>query len=376
VLSLKTESAWNGVCPTTCETEPSIHGRATHFSSSRPPQRGAAQVCCRPRTLPKTLKTRFCCGPDQKLTWFLKGRRYQRLLLTFGLGVLAALYVLFHRWANPGTSSDLMQVWIAARAWLHGDNPYTAVRAWQQWPYPLLYPFPAVLILTPLTVLPAAVADSMFIGASTSLLAWAITREQVLSPNLVVFVSAPFLYAIALVQWSPLLTGAALTPLLGFLLVCKPTIGLALFCAFPRWKTGIGSGLLLALSVSVWPHWINEWRSAIAEAPNAIAPVTLWGGPLMLLVLIRWRRPESRLLAALACIPHTTLAYEAVPLFLVPRTWAETWIVWGGTYESQLAWVRASGYWLMLCAYLPCVALVLRRPNVAPDAENVRVTPA
>ena len=55
------------------------------------------------------------------------------------------------------------------------------------------------------------------------------------------------------------------------------------------------------------------------------APVTYVtaGGPLILLALLRWRRPEARLLVALGCIPHTTMLYEALPLFLVARRWQE-----------------------------------------------------
>ena len=67
----------------------------------------------------------------------------------------------------------------------------------------------------------------------------------------------------------------------------------------------------------------------------------------------------------------------ALPLFLIPRTWAEAWVLWAGTflalvghasggpYASQVAWVRAAGVWLVLCAYLPCLVMILRRPNVA-----------
>jgi hypothetical protein len=110
-------------------------------------------------------------------------------------------------------------------------------------------------------------------------------------------------YAIMLVQWS-LLTGAALIPRAGFLLVCKPTIGLALFAVFPRWKTALAIALLLGSSVLIWPRWIIDWRTALAGAPNAIAPVTLWSA---LSCCSRYSSggAPSRLLAALACVPHT-----------------------------------------------------------------------
>jgi hypothetical protein len=49
-------------------------------------------------------------------------------------------------------------------------------------------------------------------------------------------VSLPALMTLQTSQWSLLLTGAALVPAVGFLLVAKPTIGLALFAAFPHWN--------------------------------------------------------------------------------------------------------------------------------------------
>jgi hypothetical protein len=308
--------------------------------------------------------------------------RQQRIALVAALGFTAGIYLAWHRWRLAEQPSDLMQVWVAARAWLHGQNPYREVRAWGLWPFPLLYPFPAILALTPLAPLPAWLADAIFVALSTALLAWGLTRHRLVSPQLLVFASPPFLYAMVFVQWSPLLTGAALVPWAGFLLACKPTIGLALFAAFPRWRTVASAGALIVISVVIWPGWINEWRQALASAPNAIAPLALLGGPLMLLALLKWRRPEARLLAVLACVPHTTLLYEAVPLFLVPETWPEAWVLWGGTflalmghqwtgpYASQFAWVHAGGLWLLVCAYLPCLVIILRRPNVAPTAAS------
>ena len=311
----------------------------------------------------------------------LPGRRFIRV---FTAGFAAGSLLIWRRWGYPEKSSDFVQILIAARAWLAGQDPYAAVQAWGGWPYPLLYPFPAVLVAAPLAVVPNWVAEGLFIALSTALLAWGATREEVVSPRLVMFVSPPFLHALAFVQWSPLLTGAALVPWAGFLLVCKPTVGLALFAGFPGWRMIVGATALLVSSVLAWPGWIAEWRHALADAPNAIAPITLCGGPLILLVLIKWRRSESRLVAALACVPHTTLMYEALPLFLVPRTWLEAGILWCGTfvalvghasagpYPSQAAWVRAAGVWLVFCAYLPCLIMILRRSNVTSDLFKQR----
>ena len=68
---------------------------------------------------------------------------------------------------------------------------------------------------------------------------------------------------------------------------------------------------------------ITPWLPNLREAPNAISALTLRGGALVLLALLKWRRPEARLLAATACVPHTLLPDETLPLFLVPQTWLE-----------------------------------------------------
>ena len=313
----------------------------------------------------------------------------QRLALVCTIVLFAGLYVVRLRLPHPEQLSDLQQVLVGTRAWMAGENPYEAVRTWGAWPYPLLYPFTAVITAAPLAILPTWLAEALFTGLGAGLLGWGLTRNADDAPKLLVFASAPFLHALVLNQWSPLLVGAALTPWLGFLLLCKPNIGLALFAALPSIAAAATSAALAALSLFLWPHWMFEWRAALRNAPNAISPIALPGGLLLLLAAFRWRRAEGRLLLALSIVPQTTLAYEALPLFLIPRTWTDAWIVWGGTtlalvghsltgpYADQLAWVRAGGLWLLYCAYLPCLVVVLRGdvPAVRSN-DRVQVIPA
>jgi hypothetical protein len=305
----------------------------------------------------------------------LSRQRYAFVAVT---GLVTALYVVHLRLPHPERLSDLAQVLVGARAWLHGGNPYQAVQAWAAWPFPLLYPFTAVIAAAPLTVFPTWAAEALFAGCSTALLAWGLTHDPRDYPKLLVFTSAPFIHGVVLNQWSPLLAGAVLVPWAGFVLACKPNIGLALLIAFPRFATAASAAALAALSFLLWPGWAADWRTALAGAPNAVSVIGLPGGVLLLLAAIRWRRPEARLLLAMSVVPHTTLPYEALPLFLIPRTWTEAWVLWAGSaaallgqsvtgpYASQMAWVRAGGAWLLCCAYLPCLVFVLRR-SAPPD---------
>jgi hypothetical protein len=100
------------------------------------------------------------------------------------------------------------------------------------------------------------------------------------------------------------------------------------------------------------------------------------GGPLTLLALLRWRRSEARLLAALACVPQSTVMYEGLYFLLFPRTirgvMVFTLVSWAGAaLQGRIAAAAAStpalqwyvGNVLVVLFYLPALVMVLRRPN-------------
>jgi hypothetical protein len=104
----------------------------------------------------------------------------------------------------------------------------------------------------------------------------------------------------------------------------------------------------------------------------------------MLAALLRWRRPEGRLLAALCCLPHVTTLYETLPLFLVPSNRHQAYLLLGLSYVAAVwqAWLvptgslleQVVGRWpvLLVCLYLPAVVMVLLRPNEAPGPTSLR----
>jgi hypothetical protein len=304
--------------------------------------------------------------------------RTRRIAVTLCAAVTGAT-LAWLVWSRPQPQrSDLAQVWAGARAVVEHRNPYQDVgpgRAFD-WPYPLLYPLTALLALVPLAPLSLRWVDPIFVGLGFGVYAWAVTASNLRAPALVGLVSLGALMALQISQWSLLLTGAALVPWLGFLLVAKPTIGLALFAGAPRVKTAIGCAAFLLLSVLVWPGWIGQWRATFASAPHIVAPIVRPAGPLVLLALLKWRRAEARLLVALACVPHTTVPYETVPLFLIPNSWWQGASLWTlgilayvaqyamGPYASQNDYWESGAKWIVALMYLPCLAMVLSRPNV------------
>jgi hypothetical protein len=300
-----------------------------------------------------------------------------RVLLAVAAASVSAVGA-FYLQALHTHPSDFELVWNAARVWLGGESPYAAIGPGLsiEWQFPQLYPFPAVVFAIPFSFLSAQLANICFVAISAGAMAWAITSERLDDPRWWVFASFAYVEAVHVAQWSPLMIAAALMPSLSFVLACKPTIGAAFFVAFPRWRTAlIGAAFALA-TIVIYPKWIPEWLNTLSHTSHMNAPVAHLrvGGPLLLLALLRWRRPEARLLAALACIPQTTLLYETLPLFLVVRRWYEGVALAVLTFATTLlpsldrthydAWIWASGERLTLLLYLPCLLMVLSRRNV------------
>jgi hypothetical protein len=281
-------------------------------------------------------------------------------------------------WDHPRPKpSDFTQLWAAARMLLQGENPYALIghgRAFEH-DFPLLYPVPAAIVAMPFAWATPRVADALFVGFGAALLAWSLTRRTFANPQLLVFPSYALMVAAQNAQWSPWLTAAALTPSLGFLFACKPSIGLAMLAAYPSRAAILGAGVFTLLTVAIWPWWIPAWLATLSAATHMSAPVMRWGGPFILLALLKWRRQDARLLAALACVPQTPVLYEVVPLFLLVQTFREGTLLivltalagkiiavttWGVDYYT---FMNASGQWMVWLVYLPCTVMVLRRPN-------------
>jgi hypothetical protein len=177
-------------------------------------------------------------------------------------------------------------------------------------------------------------------------------------------------------QSAPLITAGLLAPWLTWIGGFKPNIGLAMLAYRPSWKIAATMLLIALVSLAVRPSWPTEWLANLRASPFHFAPWRAPGGVVLLLALTRWRRPDARLLAALALVPSAPIAYEALPLFLIATSKLEmlalavlsqfTLLLTLGISEQQetaayLARANPSILWLM---YVPSLLLVLRRPNV------------
>jgi hypothetical protein len=292
-----------------------------------------------------------------------------RLLVACSVGLSTAIAV-FLCWRN-GNSPDFYQPWLGAKLLLEGKNPYELIGPGREFvhEFRFFYPLTASILLLPLGFLSLPLAIGIFSGMSSGLLAFALTKDGYW--RLPMLVSVPFLIAAWAGQWSILFTAVFLLPAVSFLYVAKPSVGLAYLLANPRLGIALVGGVfLLVFSLFLVPEWPREWMSIISTANHMNPPLMRPGGWVALLALIRWRRPEARLIAFLSVIPQTVVWYEALPLQLAARNLREAIALavlaslpllseaWFGLSDGILD-AYPAGWELAIFAYLPAVALVL-----------------
>jgi hypothetical protein len=303
-----------------------------------------------------------------------------RVAVTIGVAALAAwMSWTAHPAVYSGVRSDFSMLHAAANAWLAGADPYATVGPGRAYDvgHGVLYPMTAVIVAAPFTFVPWP--DPAFAACGAALLAWALSGRSRFRYAWFLLLTPAFIYTVRMTQWSALVTGAALLPLWGFLLAAKPTVGAALWLAYPSKRAAIGVVVFVLVSLAILPSWPSSWLAATAGVTHIRPPLLYWGGPLILLALLRWRRPEARLLAALSCVPHTPELYESLYLFLVPSSLRQGALLAALNYGIVFARLAvppppdyagdmaANGQWMVLLLYLPCVVMVLLRPNTSDE---------
>src|SRR5687768_12929846 len=130
-------------------------------------------------------------------------------------------------------------------------------------------------------------------------------------------------------QWAPFITAALFVPSLGWLAICKPNLALAAFAFRPSRRFATASALMLVATLIVWPWWPREYLQEICGRTEGAyrIPVATPGGVLLLIALLRWRRPEARVLAALACVPQTMRFIDQMPLLAVAQSFRQSLLV-------------------------------------------------
>ena len=304
------------------------------------------------------------------------------------VGLFATVLASLQQLHNSSVAADLDQILAAARALLAGEDPYAAVGPGRpfEWRWPLFYPLPAVLIAAPFSPFSFPVARVLFTGVGATIFGYAITRGGHYW-RLPFCLSAAFLMCIWRTQWAMYLTAAFFLPLAALFLVAKPNFAVP-FVAGIRTRRqfailAVASVVLVGVALLSRPDWIEHWIAALRTKEFVSAPVTNPGGFLLLLSLLRWRRPEARIFAALALVPQTPSFYDLLPLLVVPRTLRETSILAllisvlfcailgvgpAPTYYDFSHSLEKFAVWIV---YIPALVMLLRRPNTfdVPEPE-------
>ncbi len=303
-----------------------------------------------------------------------------RLRVALGVAGVAAILVVFGALHFPDFISDFDQIWFAARAVLHGRDPYQLIGPGKEFNvgFPLYYPLMAPIVALPFGMLPLIAARAAWVFTTCGLLAFLLTRDGY--RRLPIVISGAFVSCIQLVQWSPIMTCAVLVPALGFFAAAKPNIGAAAVAGVRTRREFVlsagGVMLLTLIAFLVQPSWFSEWRAAVASATHFRSFMMLPGGQLLALCALRWRRWDARLLAVLALFPQTPGANSALLLLLIPQrrfdilvfsllTYIPVYVGFWAAYRPTVEeYSRVMGWVTLVSVYFPMLWFVLRQPNV------------
>lgn len=284
--------------------------------------------------------------------------RSTSLSISIAVGLVSFAACWLWLWSGDLGAADFSWAWRGARLLAAGQNPYATIVPTGSYPYDdyLYYPLPALLYALPLSLLPASLAGALFIALSSALLAYGAARQA--PHRLLLFASAPYLYALFTVQWAPLVVAAALLPALGPALLAKPNIGLPLLLAYPRRGTILACLGVLALSLLVLPSWPSEMLTRLGKHLSYV-PLVQWFGPALLLALAYWRMPEGRLLLGMALVPQRLL-YDQLGLWLIPQSARQSLLLSASSWLGFCAGLLlGEGRLVLAFLYLPALVFLL-----------------
>lgn len=244
--------------------------------------------------------------------------------------------------AAPGTdpaapiATDIDQLWYAARALIGGSDPYEAVGPNSPFagPYKVMYPLPAILVAVPFSWFPIEVLRATVAASGTGLLTFCIARAD--ARGLVVLLSRALYLNVTLVNWTPLLMLIWWWPRAAVLVAIKPTIGVEMLAGLKRYQEAI-PGLVAAAAVTAFcflirPTWFADWLQATQSGPTTRPWILTPWAFIVLAALMFPNRWQSRFLAVFMLVPQTPHPIAALPLVLLPASFAGKALVAALTY--------------------------------------------
>ena len=304
----------------------------------------------------------------------------RRLAFSVIIALLAGCYCwLDAAYIRPSIPHrDFDSVWLAARLLIGHRNPYALIGPGGQyeWGFPFFYPLTAAVAVLPLAWLPFFAARIIFSGISAGAFAYVVGKDS--WARWPVFLSACMLESASSGQWTALLIAASFTPWAGGLLAAKPNLAAVLLLARPNKRqwigTAIGACFVAIVAFVLKPNWLLSWYLNVQQYGDPPLVRMLPLGPIIVLALFRWRRWESRLLLLQGIVTRSVTGYAELPLFLIPETTREAFVLCIGSYLAAMAQGYAiqpnvpydlrladSGYLLFM--YAPALVMIWKRPN-------------
>ncbi len=297
----------------------------------------------------------------------------RRVLISLAAGLLWGFlsYLLLRQ--RGYLASDFNWMWAAARYLLQGHNPYhnPAFVLGNPYPFsnPLPYPLPAVFYSIPFAPFTPYLAGALFFGVSVAILAFSVSGHG--TKYLPIFFTSSMYMAASVAQWTPLIVAGAFLPAVIPILAIKPNIALAVYSWRPTLRAIPLTLLVVAIGFIVLPTWVGDWYGTLGQHFNPIPILVFPFGPILLLSVLAWRRPGGRLLLLMALMPQTPCFYDQLPLWLIPKTRQQGWILSIFSWISLVGWMQTHGDvsmgkavseaqpWIVVLMYYPAMGILM-----------------
>ena len=222
------------------------------------------------------------------------------------------------------------------------QNPYHVIFPTGSYPFThyLFYPLTCAFIGIPFLPFNDYLAGAIFFGISSSLLAFALSKEYW---RLLIFLSAPFYVALFTAQWSPLMAVGAFLPGFHILASCKPNLGFLSFVYNPSRKGVIYALILILISVIILPIWPFDWLDVmLTKMPSHPFPFMVGLAPILVISIFFLKSKEGRLLFASTILPQAFFFYDQFILLLVSKNIKELLL------QVVFSWVGFFGWKIFL----------------------------
>jgi len=288
------------------------------------------------------------------------------LLLAIMIGILTSSIYIYAAKLGGMNSSDFRYSINIASDWLAGKDPYIPYHT-VQYPPIVAYPFTAAVLSIPFIKLPFPIAEWIFAGLGSALLAWLILSRS--KPwLLLILLSWPFINSLIFGQWVTYAISLFFTSSMLPVLLVKPQIALPFVLTKKPNLTGLLlASFLLILSIVLYPKWPLDWIKLIQSYGGYPLLFVIPLGPIILLSLIRYKDKRSWLLVLLSAMPQR-MVYDQLGVLLIAEDKKQLIFLILCSWISFPALLYFHGWdnmpwgwktWVFLESYLPALIVVL-----------------